>query len=457
MKSIPEHIAPSDWSILERLAMECSKAGGRAYLVGGSIRSALLEEQVADCDVEVFGVQPPQLESILGGVAEFTRVGKSFGIYKLIGYNIDVGLPRVESKNGPGHRDFEVDIRPDLSLKEAASRRDFTINAMYYDIASGSIEDPMNGLVDLESKVLRHCSDRFMEDPLRVLRAMQFASRIPAEVAPETIHLSTLLTPESLSSERFFGEWEKLILAGKSPSRGLRFLKECGWIQYFPSLNSLIGCPQDSQWHPEGDVWEHTLCCMDAFAASRTGVRDDDLIVGLAVLCHDMGKPGTTEVLDGRIRSYGHESAGLKPARKFMNQLKVAKRLEEAVLPLVKCHMRPAMLFEDGSSPNAIRRLARDSGRLDLLLRVFQADSMGRPPHPDNSAEAITWIKNESERMQVGPSGPKPLIRGRDLLAIGWQSGPKMGVFLRKAYEAQLDGAFTNEEEAQTWLEKQLA
>jgi tRNA nucleotidyltransferase (CCA-adding enzyme) len=281
---------------------------------------------------------------------------------------------------------------------------------------------------------------------------MQFAARIPAEVCPETIELCQTLTPEGLSPERYFAEWEKLLLEGKQPSRGLHFLKACGWLQYFPELEAMSGCPQDPKWHPEGDVYEHTLHCLDAFARERTGNREEDLIVGFAVLCHDMGKPATTEMIDGHLRSYGHETAGLKPARAFMKRLNLATKLAEQVLPLIRCHMRPAILFQEKSSPAAIRRLSRDCGRLDLLLRVFRADSAGRPPMPDNSAEANEWLLSRARELKVASSKPKPLLNGHDLMKKGWSAGPLMGQFLDNAYEQQLDGTFTTRAEALEWL-----
>jgi tRNA nucleotidyltransferase (CCA-adding enzyme) len=442
-------------TLLEKLAHACADRGGRAYLVGGCLRSALLGEPVYDFDVEVFGLPEKELEKNLRKLAHVSHVGKSFGIYKLSGFPVDVGLPRTERKLGTGHRGFSVQIDPGMSLGEAARRRDFTINAIYYDILEQKVKDPLGGQDDLRKRILRHCSERFPEDPLRVLRGMQFAARLPASVAPETIRLCAGLNPEGLSRERFFGEWQKLILMGKKPSAGLAFLKKCGWLQYFPELQALSGCPQDPDWHPEGDVWEHTLHCIDAFATQRIGNPEEDLVVGLAVLCHDMGKPSTTERVDGKWRSYGHESAGVKPARSFMERLNVSGRIVEQVIPLVKCHMRPALLYADRSSPSAIRRLARDSGRLDLLLRVFQADAGGRPPLTDNSSEAIDWLKTEAEYLQVGSSRPMPLLNGHDLLERGWESGPAMGDFLHKAYEAQLDGAFVNRVEALDWLDGQ--
>ena len=413
-------------------------------------------ETPVDFDVEVFGLQPLALEAALEDVAPILKVGKAFGIYKLAGWPVDIGLPRRERKTGSGHCGFAVSTDPSMSLAEAARRRDFTLNAIYFNLLEERLEDPLGGFTDLENGLLRHCSDRFPEDPLRVLRGMQFAARIPASTAPETLAMCRTLTPEGLSPERFFAEWEKLILKGKAPSRGLTFLKDSGWLRYFPELDALSGCPQDPDWHPEGDVWEHTLHCMDAFAKGRSGRREDDLVVGLAVLCHDMGKPATTEFTDGRLRSHGHEAAGVEPARDFLQRLNVSQRLIDRILPLIKCHMRPSTLFREKCSPSALKRLARDCARLDLLIRVFRADSGGRPPLPDDSAEAADWLLGQARRLDIEAQKPKPFLNGHDLIERGWKAGPEMGRFLARSYEAQLDGCFSTRGEALNWLNRQL-
>lgn len=448
---------PEHRDLLRELGSRCAAAGGQAFLVGGCVRSALMREPVQDVDIEVFRLSPEQLESVLASMGSYARVGRAFGIYKLARWPMDVGLPRRERKAGTGHRAFEIAIDPHMSLREAALRRDFTVNALYADCVTGLIEDPLGGQADLDQRILRHCSARFTEDPLRVLRAMQFSARLPADVAPETVTLCKTLSPENLSPERYFAEWEKLLLQGKEPSRGLAFLKSTGWLRYFPELEALSGCPQDPRWHPEGDVWTHTIQCMDAFARERLGNREEDLIVGLAVLCHDMGKPETTEIVAEGIRSHGHEAAGIRPARRFMERLNVAGRIAEQVLPLIKCHMRPAMLYQNESSPAAVRRLARDCGRLDRLIRVFRADAGGRPPLPNNSAPAADWLTDKARALKVESNQPKPLLNGHDLLRRGWKSGPAMGRFLDRAYELQLDGHFSTREEALAWLKGQRA
>ena len=455
MADIVRHFQPEHWAFLRGLATACARESGRVYLVGGCVRSALLGEAVLDFDVEVFGLPADRLEKVLQLLAPVSRVGKAFGIYKLKGWPIDVGLPRSERKAGSGHRDFEIDIHPDMPVEQAARRRDFTVNAIYFDILAMQMCDPLGGLEHLKQGRLLHCSSRFTEDALRVLRAMQLAARLPAHVDPATCALASTLGPQELSRERYFAEWEKLLLAGKIPSRGLGFLKDCGWIRFFPELAALVDCPQDPEWHPEGDVCTHTLHCLDAFARQRLGPHDEDLIVGFAVLCHDMGKPLVTEISEGKIRSPGHEHAGLPPARSFLERLNVARRLQDQILPLVKCHMRPALPFKDASSASAIRRLSRDCGRLDLLLRVFRADAAGRPPMADNSAEAIDWLQRRARELEVERSQPKPLLSGKDLLERGWKSGPAMGRFLKAAYETQLDGGFTRRPEALKWLDAQ--
>lgn len=446
-------------AFLRRVSEACRARGGRALLVGGCVRSALLGDTVYDLDVEVFGLTAEQLDSVLQPLAAAEKVGRSFGVYKLRGWDIDVSLPRRERRTGSGHRDFAIEVDPGLSLPEAARRRDFTVNALYHDLLEDRIEDPLGGVADLRRGQLRHCSERFVEDPLRVLRGMQLAARLEASLAPETERLAAGLDPAGLAPERYRLEWEKLITLGIRPSLGLEVLRSTGWTRFFPELHALIGCPQDPRWHPEGDVWNHTLHCLDAFAAHhRTGPREDDLVTGLAVLCHDTGKPVCTVEEKGAIRSPGHDKAGVRIARQFLEHLRFPACIIGEVLPLVACHMRPAVLYRDNSSDAAVRRLSRDCGRLDRLLRVFIADAAGRPPEgPGNAPEAAAWLRERARSLAVDKGGPPPLLGGKDLLRHGWEPGPAIGEMLAQAYEAQLDGAFNDREEALRWLESRLA
>ena len=429
------------------------RAGGRALLVGGCVRDELLGIEPKDFDIECFGVSPDRLLAALKERFELDLVGISFGVIKLHHFDIDVALPRRETKLGLGHRAFEMEYDPTLTLEEASARRDFTVNAIYKDPLTDEILDPWNGRGDLEKRILRHVSPHFVEDPLRVLRGMQFVARFDLTPAPETIEICRGMTPEGLASERLFGEWEKLLVQGVKISKGLNFLKDVGWVKYYPELEKLIGCKQDPEWHPEGDVWNHTLCCLDAFAkerdqGSRIRDRDEDLVVGLAVLCHDFGKPKCTayDPVRKRIRSLGHDEEGVEPTLSFLRRLTNEERLLKEVPPLVRLHMRPFAMWKDKSSDGAIRRLAAKVVRIDRLIRVAAADDAGRPPFP-SEPEPLKWLAEQAERLRVADSAPKPLVQGRDLIALGMKPGVEFGRILKAAYEAQLDGKFFTRED----------
>jgi tRNA nucleotidyltransferase (CCA-adding enzyme) len=427
---------------LRRITHLVHEAGGRALVVGGSVRDALLGLPVKDLDLEVFGLAPSRLEELLDKTFRIDRVGQSFGVLKLKGLAIDVSIPRRESKHGLGHKGFEIQSDPTLSLEDAASRRDFTVNAMAFDPLTEQLLDPWNGLRDLEAGVLRHVSEKFSEDPLRVLRAMQFAARFDFAVAPETVGLCRTITPEGLVRERVFEEWRKLILRGKKPSRGLEFLRACGWLTDYPELLALIDCPQDPEWHPEGDVWIHTLRVLDAYATERIGDDWEDLVVGLAALCHDLGKPATTAMTEDRWRSPGHEEAGVEPTRVFLERMTNQEQLFEEIAPLVREHLRPIMLFKADASASAIRRLARRVGRIDRLIRVCRADHAGRPPLPFDGFPAGAWLLERAAALDVMSSAPTPLILGRHLIELGLRPGPAFKPLLESCFEAQLDGRF---------------
>ncbi len=429
--------------------------GGRALLVGGCVRDALLGGHPKDIDLECFGIAPDRLKAVLAKRFDLDLVGVSFGVIKLCHLDVDIAIPRRETKLGLGHRAFEMEYDPGLTVRDASARRDFTVNAIYRDPLTDEIVDPWNGRADLENRVLRHVSDHFSEDPLRVLRGMQFVARFDLDPAPETIEVCRAMTPEGLASERLFGEWSKLLVKGVKISKGLDFLREVGWVKYYPELERLIGCKQDPKWHPEGDVWNHTLCCLDAFAAARTGDEAEDLLVGLAVLCHDFGKPACTayDPVKKRIRSLGHDECGVEPTLSFLRRLTNEERLLKEVPPLVRLHMRPFAMWKDKSSDGAIRRLAAKVVRIDRLLRVAAADDGGRPPYP-SEPEPIRWLAEQAKRLSVEDSAPKPIVMGRDLIAIGMKPGREMGKILSSLYDAQLDGKFCDKATALKYLER---
>jgi len=462
---------PLDLSVLEPrllaavrdIAALARSAGGRALMVGGSVRDLLCGvREVKDVDLEVFGIPPDELQQLLGERHAFDPCGVSFGVLKLQHLEIDVSLPRRESKRGEGHKGFLIDSDPSLSVAEAASRRDFTVNALYYDPLAERLEDPYGGVADLERRILRHVSPKFVEDPLRVLRGMQFVARFGLEPAPETVAVCRTVEIEGLPPERLFEEWSKLLTKGVSIGRGLEFLRATGWVRYFPELERLIGCKQDPQWHPEGDVWEHTKLCLDAFARHRVGDTAEDLVVGLAVLCHDFGKPATTakDPVTGHIRSLGHDEAGVAPTLSFLRRLTNEERILREVPPLVKCHMQPFALWKAGAGDAAVRRLALKVVRIDRLLRVAQADDEGRPSALAGGTSGgadLRWLGETAERLRIAAAAPKPILMGRHIIALGYRPSARFKVWLDACFDAQLEGAFADADGAIAYFRERVA
>lgn len=443
-------------SAIVRLA---KRNGGTAFLVGGCVRDRLLGKKVNDFDVEIFGLSHEKVASVLSSAFKIDMVGSSFGVFKLHGLDVDVALPRRETKLGLGHKAFSVEFDEKITLREAAARRDFTVNAVYMDPVSGEVTDPWNGTEDLSRKILRHVSEHFTEDPLRVLRGMQFAARFSFSPASETTAVCRTMKSENLPPERLFGEWRKMLVKGVKISAGLDFLRRTDWIRYYPELQSLIGCEQEKAWHPEGDVWNHTLHCLDAFAAMRPEKTDphEETVVGFAVLCHDFGKPKATfyDPSKKKIRSVGHDELGVEPTLSFLSRLTNEERVLKEVPPLVRFHMRPFAMWKDKSSDGAVRRLAAKVGRIDRLLRVAAADDSGRPPYP-SEPEHLEWLRRKALRLEVESSKPKPVLKGRDLIKRGMKPGAAFGRILKKCYDAQLDGVFTDEGGAEKFLDEIL-
>ncbi len=444
----------------ERCEAVCAavrEAGGRALLVGGCVRDSALGLPATDLDIEVYGIPAARLVEILSGRFALDLVGRAFGVIKLRGVPIDVSIPRRSPGSGRGPEDFTTLSDPDLTPAEAAGRRDFTINAIAVDPLTGEAIDPFSGLRDLEARILRHTTDRFADDSLRVLRGMQLAARFDLDVAAQTIALCREIDSGSLAPERVFEEWKKLVLQGRQPSRGLAFLRDCGWIRRFPELEDLIGCEQEPEWHPEGDVWIHTLHCMDSFASERIGDEREDLVVGMAVLCHDLGKPGTTaEGEDGRITSKRHGPAGEARTRSFLGRMTRERTLIDEVAALVGAHLAPNQLFEARAGDAAVRRLARRVGRIDRLVRVARADWAGRPPLQAGRFDAGDWLLERARALEVEAAAPKPIVKGRHLIPLGVNPGRQLGSILEACYSAQLEGEFSTLEEGLEYARERL-
>lgn len=437
----------------------------RAYLVGGCVRDAWLGIAQKDFDLEVYGVDYETLAQQLRGYGRVDLVGKSFGVIKFSsasGGQWDFSLPRRDSKTAAGHKGFAVEFDPEISPREAASRRDFTINALMFDPRTGEYLDFFGGGDDLNNRVLRHTSAAFVEDPLRVLRGMQFAARFDLTPAPETIALcrSIVSTFPELAVERVGLEWFKWAQLSKRPSAGLQFLKATGWLQHFPELAALDGTPQDPEWHPEGDVFVHTCHCCDALAelpewqAADVATRQ---VLMFAVLAHDFAKPQTTHEAerDGRLRivSPGHEEQGGPLAETFLTRISSPNEIKERVVPLVQNHLAHLQMVSDRS----VRRLANrlQPATIAELCVVMTADHFGRPPKPKIIPEGVTLLRAKAAELRLRDAAPKPLLQGRHLIARGMKPGAEFGVLLDKAFEAQLEGHFTDLDGALHWLEQQ--
>jgi tRNA nucleotidyltransferase (CCA-adding enzyme) len=451
------------------IAEAVRKAGGRLLVVGGAVRDALLGMASKDCDLEVYGLDEATLRTVLLRFGEVNAVGSNFGVLKLRAVDrwmrvleLDVSLPRRENKAGRGHKGFLVAPDPTMTPQEAAARRDFTINALAEDPLTGERLDFFGGAHDLHAGILRHTSAAFAEDPLRVLRGMQFAARFAMQLDAATAALCRRMLPEAdtLAVERIWGEWEKWAQRGTLPSAGLEVLRATGWLVLYPELAALVGCLQDAQYHPEGDVWAHTQHVVNAAAqiATRDGVTGDDrLVLLVAALCHDLGKPKATVIQsDGRITSYGHDTAGETPTRQLLGRIGVSPRLIERVVVLVREHMVHVSL--DSVSPRVVRRLAQrlatGGETIQMLARVIEADHTGRPPLPGGLPPRMQEIVSLAEQLTLTHAAPAPILMGRHLLARGLQPGRAMGTLLHAAYDAQLDGAFTDLPGALVWLEE---
>ncbi len=386
----------SVFSAVLTIAQMIRDKGGRALLVGGCVRDFLLGKECKDYDLEVYGLTPDEIRNTVSGKFELDSVGASFGVFKVHHFDIDIALPRKENKTGAGHKGFMVQTVPDLSFAEAAARRDFTLNAIMRDPLTGEILDPWNGQQDLKDGILRHVSEHFSEDPLRVLRAMQFIARFGFTPAEETVRICADIRQDELPSERLAGEWEKLLLKGVGISKGLQFLADCGWSRYYPELKKEL-CP-----------------ALDRIPEYRTGNAKEDLLLPLAVLCH-----GFTQ----------------EEVRSFLSRIWNRNELLKQVPLLISCIGE----LEKVRTDEQLRRLALKAGNLKRLGRIEECLSGKNPCREQNLRRA--------EEMNIAEQPPVPLILGRHLMERGISPGPDMGRLLAACFEAQLRGEFQTLEE----------
>jgi len=452
-------------NIIQIISNELKKQNAKAIVVGGSVRDHFLELPIKDYDIEVYGFERmEQLEEILAKYGSVNLVGKSFGVLKFTyeGEEYDFSFPRVESKVGEGHRGFDVEVDGSMSFEKAARRRDFTVNALGYDVEEKRFLDPYGGLEDIEQKKLRHIDDEtFVEDPLRVYRAVQFSARFGYTLADETYTLCKRMVDkymlEELPKERVYIEFTKLLLKAPKPSTGFELMRELGMLRYFPELEALMDVPQSPKWHPEGDVWVHTMMCVDEMAGLLGNDEKLNLKYMFAILCHDFGKATTTTIDEGNIRALGHEKEGLELTKSFMYRLSNEHDFIESLLPLVEHHLKPSQFYAAQAKDKAIRRLATKVN-IEELVVVAKADFLGRTTDAalTREYEAGIWLLKQASKLKVKTKPLEHLLQGRDLIDMGLAPSPKFKEIINAVYSLQLDGEIESKEEAIAYVKEKV-
>lgn len=454
--------------VLKQILIALQEENIKPLLVGGCVRDSLLEIPCKDYDVELFGIETlNDVELILKRFGNIKQVGKSFGVLtlKIDSYDFDFALARIEKKVASGHRGFEVINDKNLKYDKASLRRDFTINSIAYDFFEKRLIDPNNGIKDLENKVLRHIKDdTFIEDPLRVYRAIQFCARFDLSLDKKSSQLCKQMVQrgdlEELPKERVYEEFKKLFLKSSKPSIGLELLDSLGCLKHFPELEALKGCIQDNEYHPEGDVWIHTLMTVDELAKilEESNIEDEyrKLYLFYAILCHDLGKPFCTQITDGRVTSHKHEALGIEPTISFLSRLTNEKKFIDLITPLVKNHLAPFQLYLAESSLKAVKRLSLKVNIEDLCL-VCLADCLGRDiKDKEKCPKATSWLLEKAKELNIENEALKPLVQGRDLIALGLKPSKEFKRILDYTMDLQIDENLEKEKILEKIKEKYL-
>ena len=423
---------------IEPVLAPVRQSGWQWRVVGGAVRDLVLGRPVVDIDIEVVAPALADLERCYADVAPRGAVGSDRQVIRI----------RTAAHT------VDITVATDADVYTAAAGRDLTINALAI-LPDGTLVDPHGGLADLRHGVLRHIGTAFADDPLRVLRLMRFAGQLNFRVAPETLAhaLAVVDRITQIPIERIWHEWRLFALA-PHPWAGLMVLYATGWLRHYPMLAALMGCAQDFVHHPEGDVWIHTLYVCEG-AVTRRGDLDSEkvLILSLAAICHDLGKPTTSYVENGRIHCPTHAAAGVPFTVDFLRLIGAPDKYVAPVCALVREHMAA----NDGpASPRFVRRLAHRlaPADMDLWARLVAADSSGRPPLPFKEPGAPFMALAAALGTIQQPVAP--LINGNDVLAMGIAAGPRVKELLRIAYDAQLDGVYETRADALQWMQTQL-
>ena len=427
-----------DREMAREVARLVAARGGRTFYVGGFVRDALMGRENKDVDIEVHGITPGCLAEILDSLGQRMAIGESFGIFGLKGYDLDIAMPRKEEARGQGHRDFEIFVDPFIGTEAAACRRDFTINALMQDVLTGQIVDHFGGTEDLKAGILRHVNDTsFAEDPLRVLRAAQFTARFGLRVAEETVSLCSTMQLRHLPRERIEGELKKALLKAEHPSIFFEVLRQMDQLDHwFPELKALIGVPQPSKYHAEGDVWNHTMMVLDEAAKLRNRAANPYWFM-LSALTHDFGKAACTEESNGVLHAYQHEILGLPLAKAFLQRITSESKLIHYVLNMVEYHMKPNTVAGARSAVKVTTRMFDRSVDPEGLICIALADDRGRITQaPATDHEAFLYERLDIFRELMN----RPYVMGRDLIDAGLKPGAEFTEILAYAHKLRLAG-----------------
>ena len=418
---------------LLKIAGEIRDAGGRAYLVGGWVRDAMLGGNCRDYDVEVYDMEQDALVAILSNYGRCNLIGKAFGVIHLAmkGLSLDFSFPRTESKVGYGHRGFVVKTDAKLTFKEAALRRDFTINAMGMELPELTLCDPYNGVEDLKAGLLRHVGPAFAEDSLRILRGVQFASRFKLHLAPETVEMCRTLSLDDLSIERLFEEFKKWLLKPGKPSLGLKAFLDIKLDEYFPEIKPLAG------------NWDHLGELLDNLSCVQTFTDGERMVVMFAALLSGNATDGHCD-----------EDSVLKFLARITNEMKLVKGV-----PLL---LRYAFTLKPEGDLDAvilpsdteIRRLSVTLNGLRQLVPFIACNPLVDENKRKSFAEALVA---RAEQLAVYEKAPVAYLTGKMLMDLGVKPGKQMGELIKQSFELQLDGEIADEAAAKCWAQQQLS
>jgi len=417
---------------------ELRRAGHQAYWVGGCVRDRLLGQEAKDIDIAT-DATPAEAQMLF---PKSEMVGAAFGVLlvKAQGVAIEVATFRVDHEYKDGRRPEGVTFT--RSAEQDVQRRDFTINGLLYDPIERKVLDYVGGQADLEAKIIRAIGDpekRFEEDRLRMLRAVRFAARLGFEIEPKTLEAIRRQAARILdiAAERIRGELNRILTEGAA-RRGFELLDETRLLAHIlPEVKNLQGVEQPPQYHPEGDVWTHTLIMLEGLPAGCTPT------LAMGVLLHDIGKPGTFERAPDRIRFHGHVELGVEIAERICRRLRYSNDDTEQILALVENHMRFAHVKDMRRSK--LKRFVRMDG-FDEHLALHRLDCLSAD-RPLGNYEFVKREREEFERA-AAESPPQPLLTGRDLIELGYEPGPKFKPILEAVEDAQLEDRISTREAA---------